>query len=214
MAYKTRSPDLFQQSLRVICITASISIQASLAQDQEWPSYGGDLANTRYSPLDIVNRDNFNDLELAWEFDTSNFGPEPEYRFQSTPLMVAAGVGVKSPGEDAGTPSEVYEAVKVALALGGNVNAVNDRGETALHGAAYKYADAVVPLLIENGAKIEIWNQKNRQGWTPLRIAAGIHRTMNLRKSPEVAAELRKAMMAAGVSTHIDPETNISGGTR
>ncbi len=81
-------------------------------------------------------------------------------------------------------------------------------------GAAYKYADAVVPLLIENGAKIEIWNQKNRQGWTPLRIAAGIHRTMNLRKSPEVAAELRKAMMAAGVSTHIDPETNISGGTR
>lgn len=132
----------------------------------------------------------------------------------STPLMVAAGVGVKSPGEDAGTPSEVYEAVKVALALGGNVNAVNDRGETAMHGAAYKYADSVVPLLIENGAKIEIWNQKNRQGWTPLRIAAGIHRTMNLRKSPEVAAELRKAMMAAGVSTHVDPETNISGGTR
>lgn len=79
---------LIQQSLRVICITASIWIQASLAQDQEWPSYGGDLANTRYSPLDIVNRDNFNDLELAWEFDTSNFGPEPEYRFQSTPLMV------------------------------------------------------------------------------------------------------------------------------
>ena len=72
----------------MICITASISIQASLAQDQEWPSYGGDLANTRYSPLDIVNGDNFNDLELAWEFDTSNFGPEPEYRFQSTPLMV------------------------------------------------------------------------------------------------------------------------------
>lgn len=132
----------------------------------------------------------------------------------STPLLVAAGVGVKSPGEDAGTPSEVYEAVKVALALGGNVNAVNDRGETAMHGAAYKYADAVVPLLMDHGAKIEIWNQKNRQGWTPLRIATGVHRTMNLRRSPEVAAELRKAMIAAGVSTHIDPETNISGGTR
>ena len=132
----------------------------------------------------------------------------------STPLMVAAGVGVKSPGEDAGTPSEVYQAVKVALSLGGDVNAVNDRGETAMHGAAYKYADFVVPLLIEKGAKIQIWNQKNRQGWTPLRIAAGIHRTMNLRRSPEVAAELRKAMMAAGVSTRIDPEINISGGTR
>ncbi len=60
----------------------------SLAQDQEWPTYGGDLASTRYSPLDIIDAGNFDQLDLAWEFDTSNFGPSPEFNFQSTPLMV------------------------------------------------------------------------------------------------------------------------------
>ena len=59
-----------------------------LAQDQEWRTYGGDLASTHYSPLDTINHDNFNDLEIAWEFDTSNFGISPEFNFQSTPLMV------------------------------------------------------------------------------------------------------------------------------
>jgi quinoprotein glucose dehydrogenase len=57
-------------------------------KDQEWNTYGGDLASTRYSPLDTINAENFNELELAWEFDTSNFGRSPEFNFQSTPLMV------------------------------------------------------------------------------------------------------------------------------
>jgi len=60
----------------------------SQAQEQEWHTYGGDLASTRYSPLDAINGENFNQLEIAWEFDTSNFGPSPEFNFQSTPLMV------------------------------------------------------------------------------------------------------------------------------
>ena len=57
-------------------------------QNGEWPSYGGDLAHTRYSPLDQITGDNFNDLEVAWRFRTDNFGPTPEFLLQSTPLMV------------------------------------------------------------------------------------------------------------------------------
>ena len=64
------------------------TIEQSRAQDQEWHTYGGDLSSTRYSPLDIINGENFNQLEVAWEFDTSNFGRSPEFNFQSTPLMV------------------------------------------------------------------------------------------------------------------------------
>jgi quinoprotein glucose dehydrogenase len=56
--------------------------------DGEWRSYGGDLSNTRYAPLDQINAENFGELEVAWRFKTDAFGPEPEYRFQSTPLMV------------------------------------------------------------------------------------------------------------------------------
>jgi quinoprotein glucose dehydrogenase len=54
----------------------------------EWRTYGGDLANHRYSPLDQINANNFSKLQLAWRFKTDNFGPRPEYRFESTPLMV------------------------------------------------------------------------------------------------------------------------------
>ncbi len=58
------------------------------AENGEWRHYGGDVGNTRYSALDQINADNFSDLELVWRMKTDNFGPEPEYNFQSTPLMV------------------------------------------------------------------------------------------------------------------------------
>jgi len=94
------------------------------------------------------------------------------------------------------------------------VNAVDKNGETAMHGAAYKWVAAVVPFLNEKGAKVEVWNRKNHNGWTPLRIAEGVHRGMNLRASPATAAELRKIMEAAGVSTAVEPEAVISGSTK
>ena len=58
------------------------------AKNGEWPTYGGDLGNTRYSPLDQINAGNFNKLEVAWRFKTDNLGPRPEYQFEGTPLMV------------------------------------------------------------------------------------------------------------------------------
>jgi quinoprotein glucose dehydrogenase len=72
-------------------MAACVSL-AALAQtgtrDGEWPSYGGDLGHTRYAPLEQIDADNFGRLEVAWRFSTINMGPMPEYRFQSTPLMV------------------------------------------------------------------------------------------------------------------------------
>ena len=132
----------------------------------------------------------------------------------TTPLMVAAGVGTRSPGEDAGTESEVLEAVQLALDFGNDLNAVDDRGETVMHGAAYKHLPSVARYLADNGAKIEVWNRNNQKGWTPLRIAAGVHRGMNLRSSAPTAAVLREVMTASGVSTVVEPEAIISGATR
>src|SRR5438477_13059725 len=58
------------------------------AKNGEWRSYGADLGNTHYSPLDQINANNFNKLEVAWRFKTDNLGPRPEYNLESTPLMV------------------------------------------------------------------------------------------------------------------------------
>jgi uncharacterized protein len=132
----------------------------------------------------------------------------------TTPLLAAAGVGTRSPGEDPGTESEVLEAVKAAHELGGSLNSVDNNGQTAMHGAAYKQVPSVAEYLIANGADIAVWNTKNKSGWTPLRIAAGVHRGMNFRDSPAVAAILRRELTAAGMSTEVEPEGTISGRTK
>ena len=62
--------------------------QAPATKIGEWPTYSGDLAATRYSPLDQVNAANFNKLQLAFRFKTENLGPRPEFQYQATPLMV------------------------------------------------------------------------------------------------------------------------------
>ncbi|MEQ8312765.1 MAG: pyrroloquinoline quinone-dependent dehydrogenase [Gammaproteobacteria bacterium] len=72
----------------LLVVTPHIAIAQNGAPNGEWPSYGGDLGNTRYSNLDQINADNFSELEVAWRFKTDNLGPRPEYRFQSTPLMI------------------------------------------------------------------------------------------------------------------------------
>ena len=58
------------------------------AKNGEWRTYGGDLGNTHYSPLDQINASNFSKLQIAWRFKTENLGPRPEYNFEGTPLMV------------------------------------------------------------------------------------------------------------------------------
>src|SRR5215472_14990294 len=54
----------------------------------EWPHYTGDLTGARYSPLDQINAENFNKLEIAWRFKTDNLGTRPEYKLEGTPLMI------------------------------------------------------------------------------------------------------------------------------
>jgi quinoprotein glucose dehydrogenase len=70
-----------------VCTTTRISAQ-SAANGTEWPTYGGDLANTRYRPLDQINATNFNKLQIAWRFKTDSLGPRPEFKLEGTPLMV------------------------------------------------------------------------------------------------------------------------------
>ena len=116
-----------------------------------------------------------------------------------TPLLAAAGVGTRAPGEEAGTEPEVLEAVALLLSLGGDVNAVDDNGETVMHGAAYKSLPEVVQFLADSGARIDVWNRKNKYGWTPLSIAEG-NRVGNFKPSAETIAALHRVMRAAGVT--------------
>lgn len=57
-------------------------------ENGEWRYIGGDMGHTRYSPLDQINRDNFEDLEQAWIWRSDNFGPNLDYFSRSTPIYV------------------------------------------------------------------------------------------------------------------------------
>jgi len=72
----------------VFVIVTTTAIAQRGEPGAEWPTYGADLASTRYSILDQINAENFNELEVAWRLKTDNFGPRPEGNLQSTPLMV------------------------------------------------------------------------------------------------------------------------------
>ncbi len=50
----------------------------------EWRYWGGDAWSTRYSPLDQINAQNFNNLQIAWQWNAGTFGPDEYYR--TTPL--------------------------------------------------------------------------------------------------------------------------------
>jgi len=128
-----------------------------------------------------------------------------------TPLMAAAGLGTRSADEEAGTEDEAVEAVAYLIGLGADMNAVSNNGDTAMHGAAFANFPKVVKLLNAKGAKIAVWNQKNKRGWTPLLVAEG-HRFGNFKPSFETIAAIHEVMIAHGlVPPPPTPRVDVKG---
>ena len=70
--------------LAALLLCGALPAQAQTGAPRgEWPTYGGDLASTRYAPLAEITAGNFDTLELAWRFDQDGLGPR-----RATPLMV------------------------------------------------------------------------------------------------------------------------------
>jgi ankyrin repeat protein len=87
----------------------------------------------------------------------------------NTALMLAAGVGYRDKNTR-GSETGALDALKVAMGAGLDIRQTNARGETALHGAAFRGADTIVRFLVDSGAEL---NAVSKQGYTPLDIALG-----------------------------------------
>jgi ankyrin repeat protein len=118
----------------------------------------------------------------------------------TTPLMAAAGLGTTEPLEEAGEENEAVEAVNMLLDLGADINAVNNEGDTAMHGAAYNIYPRVVELLGKRGADPQIWGKPDKFGRTPLFLAEGYAGRLPRPDLPTIEA-VTKLMRAAGLST-------------
>jgi len=123
----------------------------------------------------------------------------------ATPLMAAAGLGTLAPDEEAGTEDEALAAVAYLLTLGADLNTVDHNGETAMHGAAYKSLPKMVRFLADKGAKVDVWNHKDKYGWTPLLLAQGF-RPGNFKPSAETIEAVERVMRAAGVTPPPPPK--------
>ena len=130
-----------------------------------------------------------NDVAVMRELVAHGADPLVATNNGTTPLMWAAGVG-HVPGLTRSGEGEALEAVRLCLELGGDINAANGAGDTALHGAAWRErADSIVQFLVDRGANL---NAKNKRGWTPLVIAEGIRTGNNYVRSVTTTALLRK----------------------
>ena len=126
----------------------------------------------------------------------------------TTPLMAAAGVAIWNPGEDGGSlpgqEDEVLEAVRMCVELGNPVNAANYRGETALHGAAFRGANNVVEYLAGQGADLDA---RTELGYSPLAVADGFSYSDFYKAQKHTAALLRDLMTARGIPAAGDGHT-------
>ena len=108
----------------------------------------------------------------------------------TTPLLVAAGIGYIE-GQIIASEEKAFEAVRMLVERGEDVNTTNDKNETALHGAAYRGANSIALYLIDRGAKLDI---KDELGRMPVTIADGVVAGPYFRAHDETAALLRELM--------------------
>jgi ankyrin repeat protein len=103
-----------------------------------------------------------------------------------TPLMVAVGMGWAL-NFSRNAPDSWMAAAKYCLDLDADVNAADEKGYTALHGAAFRGDDEMINFLVKSGAKV---NVKTKKGDTVADMANGpFHHSI---PHPETLALLEK----------------------
>ena len=106
----------------------------------------------------------------------ADHGAEPQVVLEdgATPLMAAVAARRRREPGLAANPAEdqrrVLQAARAAIEAGGDVNAADAAGNTALHTAAARRLDTVVQFLADSGADLHALND---QGQTPLARASG-----------------------------------------
>ncbi|MCE2539730.1 MAG: ankyrin repeat domain-containing protein, partial [Acidobacteria bacterium] len=94
------------------------------------------------------------------------------------------------PREPRGAPSPGAErAVEILIEAGADVNAVNEAGFTALHGAAFRGLNEVIEYLVAQGAAIDA---RDFRGRTAYRMAEGSKQSFQFQSWPQTAALLER----------------------
>jgi ankyrin repeat protein len=149
------------------------------------------------------------DIELMKLLLSRGADPKINTVLNVSALHVAAGIGWVEGITYEWSPAATFEAVKMLIDLGLDVNLQADTGRTAMHGAAHKGRSDVVQLLFDRGARVDVrdyGNTDNRGGklavhtWQPVDYADGLVRVgvQSAIGHPETGELLRKLLKQAG----------------
>ncbi|HET9271276.1 MAG TPA: ankyrin repeat domain-containing protein [Vicinamibacterales bacterium] len=150
------------------------------------------------------------DIELMKLLLSKGADPKINTVLNVSPLHVAAGVGWVEGITYEWSPKATFEAVKLLIELGLDVNLQADTGRVALHGAAHKGRADVIQILADHGARLDVrdyGNTDNRGGklavhtWQPVDYADGLVRVgvQSAIPHPEAGALLRKLLTEKGL---------------
>jgi ankyrin repeat protein len=113
----------------------------------------------------------------------------PTYE-NTTTLMMAAGVGFVEGRERTRPERDALQAVTLLVEAGVDPNAVNERGQTALHGAVYRAGNSIIEFLAARGAPLDV---RDELGRTPLQLAeTGFNQVSSVIRRESAAALLRR----------------------
>jgi uncharacterized protein len=115
----------------------------------------------------------------------------------TTALMAAAGVNWVAGQTYSESPARWLEAVQLCLELGGEVNAANEMGLAAVHGAANRGSDDIIELLARHGARLDL---ADAQGRTPIAWAEGVFLATNSPVAKPSTIALLKRLLADGAT--------------
>jgi ankyrin repeat protein len=168
--YANYTDHIFRPSLDELAVALVERGADPNVQFVNMPAVGGDRDRTGIGASPLLLAAATPDPEMMRLFVEAGADPLLATTANLTPLMVAAGL---SRGQDY-TEEELVlalEAVRLLVEWGANVNANNDDGLTALHGAALNGANEIVRYLVEHGANMDVWDEYQQ---TPLSIATGM----------------------------------------
>jgi len=133
----------------------------SFTNDYTWVDPAGATAFWRAAQSSDVAA-----MHLLIEFKAD---PKLASKSGDTPLMAAAGIGWAA-NWSVNAPYPLVDAVKYCVELGNDVNAADNRGYAALHGAAYLGDNDMINFLVSKGARVDA---RSRGGDSPADMANG-----------------------------------------
>jgi ankyrin repeat protein len=160
------------------------------------------------------------DVELMKLLLAHGADPNIKTAHNVSALEVASGIAWVEGVTFEWSPEENLDAVKMILDAGVDPNSQDDDGRAALHGAAHKGRSAVIQVLVDHGAKLDLHDLGSRDTvngdmkgitWIPLAYAQGLVRVgvQSAIAHPETAAYIKKLMAEKGLEIPPDITSSI-----